>query len=632
MNYQMLASTLVFANPQWMWIAGGLGITALVFLFLSYRNSHLRGFWKGLAIMLKLAAFALLGIALLEPVWVDKFPRNSSNDLVILADNSRGLSIEDQGKELQKALGSEKDEDPAWLEELGDLFRLQRYQFDRRLKRVDDFSGLDFSGDASAMLTSVKSLRGRYKKRPLAAMVVLSDGNATDTEAIESVIEALRETEESKRAPVYPVLVGKKLGEVSDLAIADIEVSQSSFEDAPVTIRVQASARGKFENGVEIFALNEKGEEVKVEPVIFAGENDRRTGAARLKIAGVRPGISFYSVGIRAVTKEGEKTVDEVTLENNQRLVSVDRGAGPYRVLYVSGRPNWEYKFLRRALSEDAEIDLVALIRIAKREPKFEWRGRVGESGNPLFRGFGKDLPEETQSYDQPVLIRLNTKDPEELRDGFPRDAETLYPSFRAIILDDVEADFISARATESDRKLCIQTRRNRDHAGRSGIVSNRRVGKHADRAVVARLRGPNRSRWPGSVRDFQSEPRRLARAVDATARYPRSGNGTACLHAAIFFREPGCGDQTRSQSPGDDHRRRTPPTSRRGRAEIWRRQVRSSHDWRFLEMGNERRIAPARHGQDVAAIGSLGGSRCSRTNYPGSETGLRGNPALDSN
>ena len=38
----------------------------------------------------------------------------------------------------------------------------------------------------------------------------------------------------------------------------------------------------------------------------------------------------------------------EQTLANNSRLVVVDQGGGPYRVLYVSGRPNWEFKFLQR--------------------------------------------------------------------------------------------------------------------------------------------------------------------------------------------------------------------------------------------------------------------------------------------
>ena len=115
--------------------------------------------------------------------------------------------------------------------------------------------------------------------------------------------------------------------------------------------------------------------------------------------------------------------------------------AGPYRVLYVSGRPNWEFKFLRRAIDEDDEIGLVGLVRVAKREPKFTFFGRSGERTNPLFRGFSNQNDEEAQQYDEPVLIRLGTEDKEELRGGFPQDADALF-RYHAVILDDIEAGF----------------------------------------------------------------------------------------------------------------------------------------------------------------------------------------------
>ena len=73
-----------------------------------------------------------------------------------------------------------------------------------------------------------------------------------------------------------------------------------------------------------------------------------------------------------------------------------------------------EYKFLKRALDDDPQVDLVGSIRIAKREPKFVFKGRDGESSNPLFRGFRGD-EEEEGSYDKPILKRLNVKSEDEL-------------------------------------------------------------------------------------------------------------------------------------------------------------------------------------------------------------------------
>jgi uncharacterized membrane protein len=164
--------------------------------------------------------------------------------------------------------------------------------------------------------------------------------------------------------------------------------------------------------------------------------------ALRFQVRPKHSGVSFYRV--RVGSKGAAKPqAAEATLANNERLVVVDRGGGPYRVLYVCGRPNWEFAFLRRALNEDDQLELLGLVRIARREPKFSFRSKAGESTNPLFRGFEHPDEESAERYDQPVLIRLGTRDENELRDGFPKTAEELY-GFDAVVLDDVEAGFFS--------------------------------------------------------------------------------------------------------------------------------------------------------------------------------------------
>jgi len=47
-----------------------------------------------------------------------------------------------------------------------------------------------------------------------------------------------------------------------------------------------------------------------------------------------------------------------------------------------------EYKFLQRAVVEDDQVQLVALMRIARREPSLSFASR-GRIEHPLFRGFG---------------------------------------------------------------------------------------------------------------------------------------------------------------------------------------------------------------------------------------------------
>lgn len=458
----MLAE-IVFANRDWLWPAVGLGAAGLILLVAGYVRSPLSGGVRWLAFLMKLCGLALLALCLLEPSWTGESPRKGANDLVVLADNSRGFSVrsgngeETSGDAIARTLNRDGEGLPAWLEELNDVFRLQTYIFDSRLRRVTDFSGLDFTGDSSALLTALRSLKARFDQRPLAGMLVFTDGNATDTGSLESVVEALEKNSAGagKPAPVFPVIATPHLEERIDLSVGPVTVAQSPFEDAPVTLTAEISGRGMSRREVAVVARNPKGEEAARETFRFGEDNEidgRQRHTVRIRVPAVKPGVSFFEVAATESQFAGDwndretlaKKSGELTLENNRRLAAVDRGQGPYRVLYVGGRPNWEYKFLRRSLAADSEIQLTALIRIARREPKFEWRGRTGESTNPLFRGFESDIPEETQRYDQPVLIRMNVSDGEELRDGFPKSEAELFGEYRAIILDDVEAGFFT--------------------------------------------------------------------------------------------------------------------------------------------------------------------------------------------
>ena len=86
---------------------------------------------------------------------------------------------------------------------------------------------------------------------------------------------------------------------------------------------------------------------------------------------------------------------------------------------------------------------MVGLTRLAKREPKFQFRSGQDESSNPFFKGFGNRDEEETEQYDEPVILRFGMEDDLELRDGFPKSADVLF-RYDAIILDDVESSFFN--------------------------------------------------------------------------------------------------------------------------------------------------------------------------------------------
>lgn len=429
-------AALVFSGGDWLLPVAFLFCFGLILIGWGYRKSPMAQGPRRVAAVLKTLGLASLALCLLEPLWTSTRARPGANYFAVVADNSQGMQVRDRGQskmrseQLHGLLTAPESE---WQLELNEEFQVRKYVFDSRLQGTKDFAELTFDGRASALAGAIQNLAERYRGRPLAGILVFTDGNATD------VLSGLPDL--TGIPPVYPVVVGEGQPE-KDVALQSVAVSQTAFEDAPVQIEATASVSGYRDAQIVAELLDAGGK--KVEEQTEKARRDDENLTFRFQIRPPVSGISFYRV--RLLPKEeiipGRDPAPEATLANNSRVLAVDRGHGPHRILYVGGRPNWEYKFLNRALAEDAEVQLVTLIRIAKREPKFEFRGRSGESSNPLFRGFDRKT-EETERYDQPVLVRLNTRDASELRDGFPKAAEDLY-EYEAVILDDMEAEFFS--------------------------------------------------------------------------------------------------------------------------------------------------------------------------------------------
>lgn len=443
-------ATVLFSRGGWLWLAAGAACLLLPLAWLAARPAGARPFSLVLAVSLRVVAIALILLCLLEPQWVSPRAKPGANLLVLLADNSQGLQVQEDNATLSRGAemkGMLADVRTPWLASLANDFQVRPYVFDRQLRRVSDFSALDFQGDRTSLARALKDVRERFTGQPLAGVLLFTDGNATD------VANGLPDL--TGLPPIYPVMIGRP-DHVRDLRLERADVRQTAFDDSPVTLRASIGAHraggARVEVKVAPLALATKPASetasVDIPPPQTVRSQDGTAVEASFSWHPTGTGVQFYEVTAEPrdlVGKEG-------TTLNNRRRVMIDRGKTAYRILYVSGRPNWEYKFLNRALSEDPQLQMVGLIRVARREPKFEFKGHAGEAANPLFRGFGRG-EDETARYDQPVMVRVSARDENELRGGFPATAEELF-AYDAIILDDLEAAFFNHEQLELLRRF----------------------------------------------------------------------------------------------------------------------------------------------------------------------------------
>lgn len=430
-----LVATLVIGAPNWVIPAIGTTCLITVVVLWSYVRAPTAGWIRITASTLKILAVLALAICLLEPLFSGTRPRPGANAFAVVVDNSESMNVRArETKQLQSTLKSDSE----WQSRLAQDFDLRSYVFDRQVRNVEDFNSLTFDGAASSLAAAVGTVTERLRRRPTAGLLLFTDGNGTDDWDPDQ-LEGL------SGIPVFPVLQ-QVSDESRDLRVTKLNVSQTNFEAAPTTIEV-AVAVEEFVGEKIVGQLVDSEGDVAHEQVRTVAD-DESSIQFRFRFRPEKSGLNFFRFHtfVDSERRSFEKgiTNTELTLRNNTRWIVVDRGGGPFRVLYVAGRPNWEFKFLRRALDGDEEVKLTGLLRIARKEPKFAFRDKSGLGDqNRLFDGFENTDDEDVEGYDQPVLIRLGIDSEEELRDGFPKSPEELFV-YDAIIIDDLEAKFFS--------------------------------------------------------------------------------------------------------------------------------------------------------------------------------------------
>jgi uncharacterized membrane protein len=345
-----LRFTFAHSLPLWQLLVIGLLLAA----YLAYQVWYLRqkaATWVALVLTgLRLLAFAFIIAFLTNPTILMQTLQRIPIPLAVLLDTSESMGLPSgssgQSSRLQQAQEVLLKDNSQVLEALGRDFDLRVYRFDEHAHAVarGELASLSADGRATNLVQSLLEVQQEHRDTPLAGMVVMSDGIVT---AGEAPAEAMKHG----GIPIVPIGMGDP-ERYRDIQVAAIEAPDFAFVHNPVEIGVTVNGWG-YKGQVIPLVLKQEGRILATSSVRLDG--DRVTRRATFS-------ITPKEVGRYRLSVETPVQVGEVLRTNNQKDFQLQVRRDKIRVLVVSGRPSWNYRFLRRALKSDPSIDLISFI------------------------------------------------------------------------------------------------------------------------------------------------------------------------------------------------------------------------------------------------------------------------------
>jgi len=348
-----------FSLVQFWWIPL-VGIVLAVFiLILAYWRvkGEVSSRTKFILIFLRTLAIGLLLICLLEPILVAREEVFPGANLMVAFDTSQSMSIKDvpvlsssseSGEEkitrieaIAQLLSSKTN---GFWEKLTEKFDVHLYSFNSECKKIENSDISSTQPNLTDIGNAISTVAKDWRGQPTAGLILLTDGNhnvGNTPIAISKNIDI----------PIYTVGVGNE-NPPKDIKISKVRVEPVVYVGHKFPIEVMLESNSYYGEKVQIQLLRE-GSIIDVDTITLA--QNQPTQSVRFEIYSEDEGNFRYEVSISELP-------DELTYKNNQRTFFVKSIKAKLRVFYIDSRPRWEYKFLKRTLERDANIDAVCEI------------------------------------------------------------------------------------------------------------------------------------------------------------------------------------------------------------------------------------------------------------------------------
>jgi len=386
----------VFGAPAstrlWLGAAGLLAASAVATYTIARGKSTVAD--RGIMAGLRVALLGLIVFCLMQPTLVLSTVVPQQNFVGVLIDDSRSMGLENADGSLRtdfvaEAFGPESE----LLAELSERFVLRFFRFSDVATRIDALDELTFDGTRTDLATALDGAREELAGVPLSGLVVISDGADNEDRPLTEALVPLQ----AAGVPVFSVGLGDESIE-PDIELGRVELPRAVLEGSTLMVDVVVTQSGYGQRTVPIIV--EDDTRILAEETVELG----RDGEPVVTRIGFQlDGAGSRRIEFRIPAQEGERVE-----RNNRRTAWVDVEGEREKILYFEGEPRFEVKFMRRAVEDDDNLQLVVLQRTA--ESKF---------------------------------LRLSVSDSTELQFGFPATREELY-RYRALILGSVEASFFT--------------------------------------------------------------------------------------------------------------------------------------------------------------------------------------------
>jgi hypothetical protein len=307
MQYGIAFAPLVPSLVLWIALAAIVVIAALLLI----------GRVRGAA--LRLAALALLALALANPSFTREDRESLTSVVAVVIDKSPSQNFGDRTKETEKA-------QEALVDSLKKIKGLE--------VRVVDAGQADGETDGTKLFGALSSALSDVPVDRVAGAFLITDGRVHDIPANAAAL--------GFQAPVHALITGAK--NERDRRIAISAAPRFGIVGQTQTVTYRLDDQGV--TGERAKVVIRRDGEVIGERTLQSGQ----TSSVDIDIKHAGPNI----VEIEASPLEGE-----LTLVNNRAVVAIDGVRDKLRVLLVSGEPHAGERTWRNLLKSDASVDLV---------------------------------------------------------------------------------------------------------------------------------------------------------------------------------------------------------------------------------------------------------------------------------